>query len=219
MRRFSAAIAGLVLAVLLGGCAETRDHARAVFMLVDTSGTYTEELKRAQVIVNYLLGTLQPGDSLAIARVGSRSFSEKEIIAKVTFDRRPSEANAQKRAFRARFDAFAANAEPQTHTDITGALIQAAQYLRETGAGHQTVLIFSDMQEDLDRATVRNFPIDLKGLDIVAVNVIKLRADNRDPRLYMGRLESWEKRVITAGARDWRVVNDLERLDTILKAS
>lgn len=219
MRRFSAAIAGLVLAVLLGGCAETRDHARAVFMLVDTSGTYTEELKRAQVIVNYLLGTLQPGDSLAIARVGSRSFSEKEIIAKVTFDRRPSEANAQKRAFRARFDAFAAGVEPQTHTDITGALIQAAQYLRETGAGHQTVLIFSDMQEDLDRATVRNFPIDLKGLDIVAVNVIKLRADNRDPRLYMGRLESWEKRVITAGARDWRVVNDLERLDTILKAS
>lgn len=219
MRRLSVAIAGLVLALLLGGCAETRDHARAVFMLVDTSGTYTEELKRAQVIVNYLLGSLQPGDSLAIARVGSRSFSEKEIVAKVTFDRRPSEANAQKRAFRARFDAFAASAESQAHTDITGALIQAAQYLRETGAGHQTVLIFSDMQEDLDRATVRNFPIDLKGLDIVAVNVIKLRADNRDPRLYMGRLENWEKRVTTAGARDWRVINDLERLDTILKRS
>ena len=76
-------------------------------MLVDTSGTYAEEAGKAQLIINYLLGTLQPGDSLAVARVKSRSFSEKDIIAKATFDTRPSQANAQKRAFRDQVDAFA----------------------------------------------------------------------------------------------------------------
>lgn len=212
-------ITTIALGLLLNGCSETGSHSRAVFMLVDTSGTYTEELGRAQKIINYLLGTLGPGDSLAVARVGTRSFSEKEIIAKVTFDRRPSAANEQKRAFRNTIDAFAKNVTPAAHTDITGALIQAAQYLRETGAGRQTVLIFSDMEEDLDKQTVRNFKIDLRELEVVAVNVIKLRSDNIDPRQYIGRLEKWQQRVRDAGARDWRVVNDLERLDVILERS
>ena len=39
-------------------------------MLLDTSGTYKKELKRAEAIINYLLGTLQPGDSLAVAFEG-----------------------------------------------------------------------------------------------------------------------------------------------------
>ena len=35
-------------------------------------------------LINYLLGTLQPGDSLAVARIDTGSFSEKDIVAKVT---------------------------------------------------------------------------------------------------------------------------------------
>ena len=90
----------LALGIASTGCGDSRDHAHAVYMLVDTSGTYAREADKAQVIINYLLGTLQPGDSLAVARVESRSFSEKDIVAKATFDTRPSQANAQKRAFR-----------------------------------------------------------------------------------------------------------------------
>lgn len=208
----------LVLLALLAltACANDTRHARAVFMLIDTSGTYTQELGHARALVNYLLGTLHPGDTFAVARVGSRSFSEREIVAMTTFDRRPSEANAQKRLFQRRFDDFVKNVRPTAHTDITGALIQAAQYLREIHAGHSTVVIFSDMEEDLDRGAVRNFPIDLKGLDIVAVNVIKLRPDNADPRLYMSRLTAWQQRALKAGARDFRVINDLQHLDTVL---
>src|SRR3989442_12394891 len=82
------------------GCGDARSHTHGVFMLVDTSGTYAQEASKALLIVNYLLGTLQPGDSLAVARVESRSFSEKDIIAKATFDTRPPQANAQKRALR-----------------------------------------------------------------------------------------------------------------------
>lgn len=200
------------------GCTDPRDHAQAVYLLVDTSGTYAEEIGKAQLIVNYLLGSLQPGDSLAVARVRSRSFSEKDIIAKATFDNRPSQANAQKRAMKERVEAFTGSARGSVNTDITGGLIQGAQFLNETGAGKKTILIFSDMQEELDRATVRDFPIDLKEIRVVAVNVVKLKTDNIDPRRYMGRLEVWQKRVKAAGAREWRVINDIEHLDALLKS-
>jgi hypothetical protein len=102
------------------------------------------------------------------------------------------------------------------YTDITGGLIQGAEFLNETGAGSKTIIVFSDMQEELDRVTQRDFPISLKGIRVVAVNVVKLKTDNIDPRKYMGRLEAWQKRVETAGAREWRVINNLDRLDAIL---
>ena len=205
-------------AAALPACGDSKNHAHAVYMLVDTSGTYALEIDKAQAIVNYLLGTLQSGDSLAVARVRSRSFSEKDIIAKATFDTRPSQANAQKRAFRDAVDAFTKTAKGSAYTDITGGLIQGAMFLNETGAGKKTILIFSDMQEELDKSTVRDFPIDLKSIRVVAVNVVKLKTDNVDPRRYMGRLEDWQKRVEMAGAVEWRVINDLEHLDRILRS-
>jgi hypothetical protein len=205
--------------VLLSGCADPNDHRHAVYMLVDTSGTYAQESAKAQLIINYLLGTLQPGDSLAVARVESRSFSEKDIIAKATFDSRPSQANAQKRAFRERIDANLKTIAPSRYTDITGGLIQGAEYLNEAGAGRKTIIVFSDMQEELDKVTQRSFPISLQDIRIVAVNVVKLNTDNVDPRRYLGRLENWKKRVEAAGATEWRVINDLERLDALLTRS
>jgi len=209
----------LFVSLLLAGasaCTDQRSHSQAVYMLIDTSGTYAAEINKAQVIINYLLGTLQPGDSLAVARVKTRSFSEKDIIAKVTFDNQPSRANAQKRAFREQIDAFVKTVGGSAYTDITGGLIQGAMFLNETGAGTKTILIFSDMQEELDKATIRSFPIKLKDIRVVALNVVKLKTDNIDPRRYMGRLEAWQKRVEAAGASEWRVINDIERLDALL---
>jgi len=66
--------------------------------------------------------------------VKTRSFSEKDIIAKVTFDSRPSQANMQKRAFRDKIDAFVKSVGGSAYTDITGGLIQGGMYLNETGA-------------------------------------------------------------------------------------
>src|SRR3990170_4932771 len=203
----------------LAGCADPKEHSHAVYMLIDTSGTYSQESAKAQLIVNYLLGTLQPGDSLAVARVKSRSFSEKDIIAKATFDSRPSQANAQKRAFRDAIDNSLKQVNPSRYTDITGAMIQGAEYLNEAGAGRKTIIVFSDMQEPIDNVTARDFPISLRDIRIVAVNVVKLNTDNVDPRRYLGRLDDWKKRVERAGATEWRVINDLERLDAILTRS
>jgi hypothetical protein len=220
IRRMLAVSLGLLgLLVFASGCVDSRSHAQAVYMLVDTSGTYARESGKAKLIINYLLGTLQPGDSLAVARVESRSFSEKDIIAKAMFDTRPSQANAQKRAFRDKIDAFLKTVSGSAYTDITGGLIQGAEYLNETGAGRKTVIIFSDMQEELDKTTIRNFPISLKNIRVIAVNVTKLSTDNIDPRRYLGRLEAWHKRVEAAGASEWRVINDIEHLDAIFSNS
>jgi len=217
-REFIIALPALAASLAAFGCADQKAHAQAVYLLVDTSGTYASEVGKAQLIVNYLLGVLNAGDSLAVARVKSRSFSEKDIIAKATFDGRPSQANAQKRAFRDQFDAFTRSTRGSAYTDITGGLIQGALFLNETGAGRKTILIFSDMEEDLDKVTKRDFPIDLKNIRVVAVNVVKLKTDNIDPRRYTGRLEDWEKRIVKAGAAEWRVINDLEHLDRLLRS-
>jgi len=210
-------IAGL--AVAAAGCVDSRSQAHAVYVLVDTSGTYASEAWKAQPVINYLLGTLQAGDSLAVARLKSRSFSEKDIIARVTFEARPTQANAQKRAFRDQMGSFFQTVQGSAYTDITGGLIQGAEFLNETGAGKKTILIFSDMQEELDKVTVRKFPISLKNIRVIAINVTKLNTDNIDPRRYIGRLEAWQKRVQAAGAYEWKVINDLERLDAIFTKS
>ena len=195
-----------------------QNYNTGVYMLVDTSGTYAKELGKAQKVLNFLLGTLNPGDSLAVARVKSRSFTEKDIIAKVTFDKVPSRVHVQKRQFRDNFDKFVKSVKRgSAHTDITGAIIQAAEFLNEAGSGNKIILIFSDMQEELDKRTVRDFPIQLDGFRVIALNVTKLRTDNVDPRRYLGRLEAWRERVLQAGAKEWRVVNDLEHLERIFR--
>ncbi len=216
----------LFAAVTVGACSdsgtstspsgEKRNYNRAVYMIVDTSGTYSQELDKAQIVLSFLLGAMNPGDTLAVARVKSRSFSEKDIVAKATFADVPSRMHAQKRGFRDQVDRFVKQTKKtrgSAHTDITGAIIQAAEFLNETGSRRMTVLIFSDMQEELDKKTVRSFPIQLTDISIVALNVTKLNTDNIDPRRYLGRLESWRDRVLKAGAKDWKVVNDLEHLE------
>ncbi len=197
----------------LAGCGEQKPESKSVYLLLDTSGTYTKELDKAQSIMNYLLATLDSGDSIAIARIDSGSFNEKDIIAKTTFDSRPSTTNNQKRIFKQRVDNFVVNLEKGSYkTDITGGILQAADFVNETQAGEKYVLIFSDLEEELQKGHVRDFPIDMQGIQVVALNVTKLRSDNVDPREFKNRLNHWQDRVENGGG-SWRVVNDLERLD------
>ena len=208
----------LVALTLLGcqGCSQTNvSTTRGVYMLVDTSGTYTKELEKAETIISFVLAKLNPGDSFALARINTGSFTEKDIVAKVSFDDRPSMANTQKRRFHETIDRFIKGVKSSAYTDVTGGLLQADEYLNEKNPGHKTILIFSDLKEELDKGYVRDIPLHLQDVDVVALNVTKLRSDNFDPREYMARLEMWRKRV-EAGGGHWRVINDLERLDHLL---
>ena len=114
------------LPILLIACGTPVPHSKAVYLLVDTSGTYTDEIEKVHNITNYLLGLLTSDDSLGLARIDSASFSEKNIISKVTFDTRPSYANQQKRSFRKDLDHFITAAKGSSHTDITGGMLRLA---------------------------------------------------------------------------------------------
>jgi hypothetical protein len=201
---------------MLTGCADSQSRTTGIYMLVDTSGTYALELKKAQSIINYLLGTLQPHDTLAVASIDTGSFSEKDIIAKVTFDQRPSVANNQKRAFQQTIDEFVTNVKSSPYTDISGGILQAIEYLNEVRSGQKYILIFSDLKEELAKGYVRDIPFQLSGFNVVALNVTKLRQDIRDPKKYLGRVDQWRLKVEN-GNGAWRVINDLERLEYIFK--
>jgi hypothetical protein len=204
------------LAVLLNGCAmPSASHSTGIYLLLDTSGTYRQELDKAKQIINYTLSRLEAGDTFAVARIDTGSFSEKDILAKVTLDDRPSTANMQKRQFSKNVAEFLDHVQSAKHTDITGGLLQAVEFLNEKHPGRKTVLIFSDLEEDLEKGYVRNVSVPLDGFDVVALNVTKLRTDNMDPRKYLDRLEAWRQRVEEEGG-SWRVINDLDRLTALL---
>ena len=211
-----------VLAVLLSlslsglqGCSEPVEK-KAVYVLVDTSGTYSKQFDKVKVVLRYLLGSLQPGESLALAQIDSESFNEKDIIARMTFDLRPSMANSQKRAFLESVDKFSKNIRPSRYTDITGGILQAIEYLNETQAGKRTIIVFSDLKEEIKKGQVRDFPISFNGIHVVAINVTKLKSDSVDPREYQKRVDEWTKRVEQGGG-SWKLINDLNNLGKIIE--
>ena len=93
--------------------------------------------------------------------------------------------------------------------------MQAVEFLNEKGTGRKTILVFSDLKQDLEEGYVRDIEIPLAGFEVIALNVTKLRSDNVDPREYLDRLESWKSRVEATGGT-WRVINDLDSLDGLL---
>jgi hypothetical protein len=190
------------------------NYQRGVYLLLDTSGTYTEELQKAQQIINYLLASLESGDTFVVARIDSGSFSEKDIVAKVELDSRPSTANKQKREFAANIDAFVQSVNSSAYTDISGGLLQAIEYLNEAEVGSKHIFIFSDMKEELPADFVRDFDLSLDGFTVKALNVTKLRSDNVNPTEYLQRVADWETRVEQAGGT-WGMVNDLDRPDAL----
>jgi hypothetical protein len=197
------------------GCAPPAPRNTGVYLLLDTSGTYAQELDKAKQIINYTLARLDALDSFAVARIDTGSFSERDIMAKVTLDDRPSAANQQKREFAQTVERSLTDVEASQYTDITGGLLQAVEFLNEKQPGRKTIFIFSDLKEDLEAGYVRDISVPVEGFEVVALNVTKLRSDNVDPREYLERLEAWRQRVEAEGGT-WRVINDLDRLETLL---
>ncbi len=208
-------ILSIVMCALLASCAPEAQRNTGVYMLLDTSGTYREELNKAEQIIRYTLSRLDATDTFAVARIDTGSFSEKDIIAKSSFDDRPSAINRQKRLFAQQVSEFVGSVRSSPYTDITGGVLQAIEYLNEKDTGNKTILIFSDLKEDLEVGYVRDIDFELNGFEVIALNVTKLRTDNVDPREYMGRLETWQSRVEKAGGQ-WRVINDLDGLEGLL---
>lgn len=208
MKRILASL--LVVVGLIGCSGEAVNYKRGVYLLLDTSGTYTRELDKARAIINYILSELEAGDTFVVATIDSGSFSEKNIVARVVLDSRPSAANRQKREFAASVEDFVSGVRSSAFTDISGGLFQAIEYLNEADVGSKSIFIFSDMKEELPDGFVRDLDLALDGFVVKALNVTKLRSDNVNPREYMERMEEWQQRVQQGGGQ-WVVVNDLKR--------
>lgn len=204
-----------VLVLLAGAaCSDGRSHARATAVLVDVSGTYADQKPEvARILKSGLLPKVRPGDTFFLLRIDDGSYGAENVELKATFDSQPSRANAQKLTLAAKLERFAESRKRARFTDISGALLLAAEYLRETRAGRKTIVIFSDMKEELPPGAKRTLgPKELEGIDVVALNVKRLGADKLDPAGYRSRLGGWGTRLAASGAASWKVVLDPEEL-------
>ena len=201
---------------ILVACTRSTANNHGVYMLLDTSGTYSEELQKAEQIIRFALSRLDATDTFAVARIDTGSFSEKDIVAKVTLEDRPSAMNKQKRLFAQQVQTFVGSVRSSRYTDITGGILQGVEFLNEKGPGRKTILIFSDLKEDLQEGYVRDISLELDGFTVIALNVTKLRSDNINPREYLDRVSDWESIVQKAGGK-WRVINDLDGLEGLFQ--
>ena len=133
--------------------------------------------------------------------------------ALTTLDARPSRANAQKLALARELDAFAAGEERSEYTDIPGAMMLGAEYLREVGSGSRVMLVFSDLQEELPSGSRRQMrENEFEGIQVVAMNVKRLEGDTADPEVFRRRIGAWERRVERSGGAGWRTFMDSSKL-------
>lgn len=212
-RRARAAGVGLLalVAVLLSGC-DSGPHNRAAVVLIDISGEYAAEIEKARRVTSLLLGRLDPGDSIAVAFIDNTSYSDRNFIARADFDHRPSVANDQKRAVRKELDAFLDRfSVPSAHSDLTGGILLARDFLERTRAADKQIFLLSDLDEDLKPELDRSGPLELDGIEVVAVNVIRRDRDNIDPAHYRQRVSHWQQRVQDDGGQ-WDMVNEIDRL-------
>ena len=218
MKRAWQALLVLAPIAIALGCSSDRRYDQAIGILIDTSGTYADQkAETVRVIKREVLPNMVPGDTLIVIRIDSESYDKDNVEALLTLDNRPSYANAQKLALARQLDKFASEKGGSSHTDIPGAIMLASEYLGEIGSGSRVLLIFSDMEEDLPKGTSRDFAEDeLEGTHVVAMNVKRLKHDSADPIGFRARLASWEKRVMKAGALDWRTFMDAAKLPDYL---
>ncbi len=204
----------VLITAMLSGCTDARHYAQATCILVDVSGTYADQRPDVvRIIQSGLLPKARPGDSVVLMRIDGDSYEKGNIETSVTFDTQPSHANAQKLSFAKGLDAFAQSEVKSRYTDISGALMLCGEYLKETGAGKRTVVIFSDMKEELPKGVRRKLSADeLAGARVVAMNVKRLERDNQDPQGYRRRLDDWQAKITAAGATEWKVILEPERL-------
>ena len=208
------AVPTLLLGLSALACTDGSEHARAIAVLVDVSGTYADQAPQVVKTVKAgVLPSMQPGDSLTVVRIDEASYEKDNIETKLNLAPRMSDANAQKLHAARALDEFAQQVKPASHTDVTGAIMIAADYLRDAEPDHKIIVIFSDLQEDLPAGTRRVLASDeLAGMRVFALNVKRLEADNRNPQAYRDRMSEWEERLVAAGATEFRVFVDEQRL-------
>jgi hypothetical protein len=206
------------VSAIVAACTDSKDYETSYCTLVDISGTYSAEKKGVVNIVKAgILPEMIPGDTLFFVKIDSNSYSEENLVTKLTLDYRPTQANSQKLSLSKTLDKFGKGKAKSRMTDISGAMMLCTDYLKATQSGTQLMFIFSDMKEELPSGVVRKFADDeFEGIDIAAMNVIKLNKDSQNPEIYRKRLKKWNKRIISSGASSWTTLLDATKIQEFI---
>ncbi len=208
----------LLTAGLVAGCGDGGRDRTSVCALVDLSGTYSQAAGPAfRMLKTGVLPHLLPGDSLFVIAIDGDSYHQDNLLARLDLGFRPSQVHSEKLAFAHQLDRLAAAPAQARYTDITGAMMLCADYLRGAEADARIILVASDLKEELPEGLHRDLPGDeLAGLMVAALHVIRLRSDNADPAEYRGRLRAWEERVRQGGAAGWSVLVDPRQIPAFI---
>jgi hypothetical protein len=220
-KKLKAVILPVSMILVAVSCSDNKPYETSYCALVDTSGTYAAEKSNVVRIVKAgVVPEMVPGDSLFFVKIDSNSYAEENLVTKLTLDYRPSKANGQKLALAKTLDEFAEGKARSNLTDISGALMLCSDYLKATKAGTQIMLVFSDMKEELPKGVVRKFESnEFDGINIAAMNVIKLNRDSSNPEVYRSRLKQWDKKLIGSGAKSWNNLIDASKVQEFILAS
>lgn len=206
------------LVFVVAACTDSKQYETSFCALVDISGTYASEKRSVVKIIKAgILPQMIPGDSLYFIMIDSNSYTKANLVTKLTLDYRPTTANNQKFALSKKLDKFASGKAKSNLTDISGAMMLCSDYLKEAQSGTQIMFVFSDMFEELPKGVVRKFADDeFSGIDVAAMNVIKLSKDSANPEVYRNRLKHWDERVVGSGANSWTTLLDATKIQEFI---
>jgi len=215
VRLFGKVMPLFILLYFLHSCAMTKET-KAIYVLIDSAESEEQQSNDLIMAMRHLLNILKPGDSIALARIDNKNFSEKDEVLRLRFDRRTAMANAQKRAFLESVKQFCQNIEPGKGNDITGGVLHAIEYLNETQASQAYILVFSDLQLNAKKDYFKNFTINFNGIHVIAMKIKKILEDEIESKKYLERTNEWANQV-NAGDGKWSLLYDVKKLNEVIK--
>ena len=198
--------------ISLAACGAITSNSKAVFMLVDASGTYVREVPDAVVTAKLLTSKLNYSDMFAFGEIGSCSFSDNSLVVRRTLPGTPSEAAYAKQSVFESLEAYGETVQATDWTDIRGGLRYAATELEQSDQATKIIVIVSDLVEDVSpNCDTSALQLDLEGITVIATNVTRSDREASDPDAYFRRLEEWQALVENAGGK-WVHANSRDRL-------
>lgn len=206
---------GLLVLLLLASC--TQKSSQAVCVLVDTSGTYTDQIPEIlQQVRLVLLPPMSGGDQLILMKIDSFSYGWDNVVAILDVPASRGEAANSKRLFSSQMDE--AQFERAKYTDISGAILYCNEYMRNTDCKTRKILIYSDMQEELPPEVTRSFrENELEGMSVAVVNTKRLVGDQRDPESYRKRMDEWQAKMREYGATGFHVFMSPDKVRSFME--
>lgn len=201
-------------------CNNSLPEHRAVYVLIDRSGSYAQHYDKVISTIKLTLATMEQGDSFSMARIDNENISERDVVAALTFSSRPSQTNAQKRAVLELVEQLANESRIGSYTDVTGGMLQAITWLNATGAGVRLIIVFSDFPDEPREGYLREFPLNFNGARVLVWNLSQLEPDAAavlvETRPFTVRAGDWQARV-SSGGGSWHMINDVNEIKPLFQ--